>query len=125
METCKKCNGEGTYQVGHLVASRAVCECGRGLYTPTVLSELCHTQEQGYNVWKCATACANLPNCPFKVKRLPNTTQIDDYQFQMRNSRDWMNLSDTTWLHFLKNSKQMEFRYSCDKGKTWTYVGQK
>jgi hypothetical protein len=28
---------------------------------------MCHKQEHGLNVFKCATVCADLPNCPSKI----------------------------------------------------------
>jgi regulator of replication initiation timing len=32
-----------------------------------VLAGMCHSFEHGHNVFKCATVCADLPNCPSKI----------------------------------------------------------
>lgn len=31
--------------------------------------KLCHEDVNGYLVWRCATACAGLPNCAFNAKK--------------------------------------------------------
>jgi FtsZ-binding cell division protein ZapB len=81
------------------------------------LGWLCHKQEHGYNVFKCATVCADLPNCPSKVTptgffqaRVKQITVLQSTITQLREENERLKAElkdlDTAANHDLHETKE-------------------